>query len=80
MFLKRQAGFVVRMARLLDMFSEGHQALWESFGSGAPGIWRSGAIEKKGRRARSVGGRIRTFWRHLKEAARRENEVVGSDG
>jgi len=52
----------------------------ESSGSATPGIWRSGAIEKKGRRARSVGGRIRMFWRHFKVAARWGSEAVGSDG
>ena len=61
-------------------FWQDQQGFWESFGSGALEIWRSGAIEKKGRRARSVGGRIRMFWRHLKDAARRGNEAVGSDG
>jgi hypothetical protein len=61
-------------------FWQDQQAFWESFGSDAPGIWRSSAIEKKGKRARSVGGRIRTFWRHLKDAARRGNKAVRSDG
>jgi hypothetical protein len=61
-------------------FWEDQKGFWESFGSGDSGIWRSGAIEEKGRRARSVGGRIRTLWRHLKDAARRANEAVGSDG
>jgi hypothetical protein len=61
-------------------FWEDQKGFWESFGSGDSGIWRSGAIKEKGRRARSVGGRIRTLWRHLKDAARRANEAVGSDG
>jgi hypothetical protein len=61
-------------------FWQDQERFWESFASGAPGIWRSGAIEKKGRRARSVSGRIRTAWRHLKAAVRRGNEAVGSDG
>jgi hypothetical protein len=55
-------------------FWQDQQGFWKSFGSGAPRIWRSGAIEKKGRQARSVSGRIRTFWRHLKAAARRDTK------
>ena len=54
-------------AGLLDLtidFWQDQQAFWESFGIGDSEIWRSGAIEKKCRRARSIGGRIRTFWRH----------------
>jgi hypothetical protein len=71
------------LAGLLNLtidFWEDQKGFWESFGTGDSGIWRSGVIEKKGRQARSVGGRIRTFWRHLKDAARRANEAVGSDG
>jgi hypothetical protein len=58
-------------------FWQDQGGFWESFGSGALEIWRSGAIEKKGRRARSVGGRIHTAWRHLKAAARQDNESGG---
>jgi len=61
-------------------FWQDQEGFWESFASGASGVWRSGVIEKKDRQARSVSGRIRTFWRHLKDAARRGNEAVGSDG
>jgi hypothetical protein len=61
-------------------FWQDQEGFWESFASGASGVWRSGVIEKKGRQARSVGGRICTFWRHLKEAARRANGAEGSDG
>jgi hypothetical protein len=61
-------------------FWQDQEGFWESFASGASGVWRSGVIEKKGRQARSVGGRIRTFWRHLKEAARRGDKAAGSDG
>jgi len=60
-------------------FWQDQEGFWGSFGSGAPGIWRSGAIEKKSRQARSVGGRIRIYWRHLKDAARREKDAAGSD-
>ena len=61
-------------------FWQNQKGFWESFGSGDSGIWRSGAIEKKGRQARSVGGRIRTLWRHLKDAARPGNKAAGLDG
>ena len=61
-------------------FWQDQEGFWGSFESEVPRVWRSGVIEKKGRQARSVGGRIRTFWRHLKDAARRANEAVGSDG
>jgi hypothetical protein len=61
-------------------FWQDQKGFWESFGSEVPRVWRSGVIEKKGRQARSVGGRMRTFWRHLKVAARRGSEAMGSDG
>jgi hypothetical protein len=60
-------------------FWQNQQGFWGSFGSGALEIWRSGAIEKKDKQPRSVGGCIRTFGRHLKDAARRANEAAGSD-
>lgn len=81
--LQRRMEPKVPPAGLLNLtidFWEDQKRFWESFGCGALEIWRSGATEKKGRQARSVGGRIRRFWRHLKEAARQENEAVGSDG
>jgi hypothetical protein len=62
------------LLHLTTGFWQDQQGFWESFGSEVPGIWRSGAIEKKGRQARSVSGRIRTFWRHLKVAARRDTK------
>ena len=71
--LQRRMEPKVPPAGLLNLtinFWQDQQGFWESFGSDAPGIWRSSAIEKKGKRARSVVGRIRTFWRHLKAAAR----------
>jgi len=57
------------LLHLTTGFWQDQQGFWESFGSEVPEIWRSGAIEKKGRQARSISGRIRTFWRHLKAAA-----------
>jgi hypothetical protein len=60
-------------------FWQDQQGFWKSFRSEAPRIWRSSAIEKKGKRTRSAGGRIRTFLRYLKDAARRSNEAAGSD-
>jgi hypothetical protein len=81
--LQRRMEPKVPPAGLLNLtinFWQDQKGFWESFGSGDSGIWRSCAIEKKGRRARSVVGRIRTFWRHLKVAARRGSEAVGSDG
>ena len=81
--LQRRIEPKVPPAGLLNLtidFWQDQAAFWESSASAAPEIWRSGAIEKKGRRARSVGGRIRMFWRHLKAAARRGNEAVGSGG
>lgn len=62
------------LLNLTTSFWQNQQGFWESFGSEVPEIWRSGAIEKKGRQARSVSGRIRTFWRHLKAAARRDTK------
>ena len=61
-------------------FWQNQKGFWESFGSGDSGVWRSGAIEKKSRQASSVGGRMRTFWRHLKVAARPGNKAAGPDG
>ena len=63
------------LLHLTTGFWQDQQGFWESFGSEVPEIWRSGAIEKKGRQARSISGRIRTFLRHLKDAARRDNEA-----
>ena len=80
--LQRRMEPKVPPAGLLNLtidFWEDQKGFWKSFGSGDSGIWRSGAIEKKGRRARSVDGRIRTLWRHLKDVARRDNEAAGSD-
>jgi glycosyltransferase involved in cell wall biosynthesis len=65
--------------RTIDFWHD-QQGFWESFGSEVPRVWRSGAIEKKGKQTRSLGGRIRRLWRHLKDAARRGSEAVGSDG
>ena len=65
--LQRRMEPKVPSAGLLNLtidFWEDQKGFWESFGSGALEIWRSGAIEKKCRQARSVGGRIRTLWRH----------------
>ena len=67
------------LLKLTIDFWEDQKGFWQSFGIGDSGIWRSGAIEKKDRHARSVSGRIRTLWRHLKDAARRANEAAGSD-
>ena len=81
--LQRRMNPKVPSAGFLNLtidFWQDQEGFWESFASGASGVWRSGVIEKKGRQARSVGGRIRTFWRHLKEAARRGNKAAGSDG
>ena len=78
--LQRRMEPKVPPAGLLNLtidFWEDQKGFWQSFGSGDSGIWRSGAIEKKGRQARSVSGRIRTFWRHLKAAARQDNESGG---
>jgi hypothetical protein len=75
--LQRRIEPKVPPAGLLNLtigFWQNQQGFWESFGSEVPEIWRSGAIEKKGRQARSVSGRIRTFWRHLKAAARRDTK------
>jgi hypothetical protein len=80
--LQRRMEPKVPPAGLLNLtinFWQDQKGFWESFGSGALEIWRSGAIEKKCRQARSVGGRIRTLWRHLKDAARQDNEAAGSD-
>ena len=65
--LQRRIEPKVPPAGLLNLttdFWEDQQGFWESFGIGDSEIWRSGAIEKKCRQARSIGGRIRTFWRH----------------
>ena len=65
--LQRRMEPKVPSAGLLNLtidFWQNQQGFWESFGIGDSEIWRSGAIEKKCRQARSIGGRIRTFWRH----------------
>ena len=65
--LQRRMEPKVPPAGLLNLtidFWQDQRGFWESFGIGDSEIWRSGAIEKKCRQARSIGGRIRTFWRH----------------
>ena len=81
--LQRRMEPKVPSAGLLNLtidFWQNQQGFWGSFESEVPRVWRSGAIEKKGKQTRSFGGRIRRLWRHLKDAARRANEAVGSDG
>jgi len=57
------------LLNLTTSFWQDQQGFWESFGSEVPGIWRSGVIEQKGNQTRSLGGRIRTFWKSWKAAA-----------
>ena len=65
--LQRRMGPKASSAGLLSLtigLWQDQRGFWESVRSAAPEIWRSGRIEKKCRQARSIGGRIRTFWRH----------------